>query len=83
MQNKEQKFPKKSKLITDGGFYMIIKNDGFVPRIHIPLIKKIRVCSPETGDINMPLTLDIVFYFSRVYRGYAEYKQEDVVSIIK
>jgi hypothetical protein len=80
---KKQKLPKKAKLITDGGFYMIIPNPEFRPAIHVPLMKKIRVASPETGDINMELSLDITFGFVRTFGGYAEYRQMGVVSIVK
>ena len=79
----KEKIPKKAKLITDGGFYKIIPNQQFSPTIHIPLLKKIRVASPETGDINMAMTLDITFMFEKNYKGYAQYRQMGVVSIVK
>lgn len=80
---KKIKQPKKAKLITDGGFYKIIPHKEFVLKYHVPLMKRIRFASPETGDINMDLTLDIEFGFERIYKGYAEYRQIGVVSIVK
>ncbi len=83
MEKKKIKLPKKAKLITDGGFYIIIPNPEFRPTIHVPLMKKIRVASPETGDINMEMNLDITFHFEKTFGGYAQYRQMGVVSIIK
>lgn len=34
-------FPKKAKLITDGGFYRIINIEKFTPRLDYPLLKKL------------------------------------------
>ena len=77
---KQKPFPKKAKLITDGGFYRIIKVGDFRPRIDIPLLKKIRLATPETLDIDLELSIVIEFVFSRVFGGYAEYRQMNVVT---
>ena len=74
----KNKFPKKAKLITDGGFYQIIKIERFVPRMRIPLFQRLMVTPPE---INMAVTIsfEAVFDFWKVRGGYAEYRQVDVI----
>jgi len=79
----KKKFPKKAKLITDGGFYRIIKIDGFVPKYTYPLLKKISLCTPETNVTDMMISFTCEFSFSRVFGGYAEYRQYNVTSIVK
>lgn len=76
-------FPKKAKLITDGGFYRIMKIDGFVAKYTFPLMKRITLCTPETNALDMTVNFTCEFSFSRIYRGYAEYKQYNVTSIVK
>ena len=40
MNHTTKKFPKKAKLIADGGFYKIIKIDEFVTKIYYPSHKE-------------------------------------------
>lgn len=80
---KEKPFPKKAKLITGGGFYRIMKIDGFRPTYTFPLLKKVSLCTPETNVTDMMVTFTCEFSFSRIYRGYAEYKQYNVTSVVK
>lgn len=79
----EKAFHKKAKLITDGGFYRIIKIDMFVPKYTYPLLKRITLSTPETNIVDLNVSFTCEFSFSRIYRGYAEYKQYNVTSIVK
>ena len=86
MKTKKQKvvkgeFPKKAKLISDGGFYIILPIKEFVQQIHYPILRRIQVNQPEL-DYSEMWKFNLKFNFYRVYRGYAEYKQYDAVKII-
>lgn len=83
MSKKKNKFPKKAKLITDGGFYKIIKIKDFVHTINVPLLKRVTLATPETNVLDLAINFSVTFHFSKVYRGYAEYRQADIVSTIK
>lgn len=74
----KKKFPKKAKLITDGGFYRIIKLDRPVLRIAIPLMTKIQITQPEINT-QVSLSFQAEFSFERVCGGYAEFRQVDVI----
>jgi len=78
-----KKFPKKFKLITDGGFYKIIKMKRFVPRIWIPVSKKITYSSPLVYQLEKDCNITFEFVFDRVYKGYAEYKQANYSTVIR
>lgn len=73
----KKKFPKKAKLISNG-FYKIILIDKFNLMIYYPIMKTIKfnVVNFEE-DINF--SRNLVFKFDRVFGGYAEYKQIDVI----
>jgi hypothetical protein len=75
-----KKFPNKAKLITDGGFYKIIPIDRQDMKITIPTMRKIKINTP---DIDFTDTFNFVlkFAFRRVYKGYAEYVQYDLIKI--
>jgi hypothetical protein len=75
----EKPFPKRAKLITDGGFYRTMPIDRFVPKICFPLMRKVTVTMAETQEFTMQATFQLVFGFYRVRGGYAEYKQIDVI----
>lgn len=81
---KEKKFPNKAKIITDGGFYKIVKTDGqYVNKLCFPLLKRITLATPETNVMDINIAFSCEFIFQRVYKGYAEYKQYNVTSVIK
>ena len=80
---KNIKFPKRAKLITDGGFSKIINIPSFVPTITVPLIKRIQLASPETDVTDLSIHFDVSFEFDRALKNIAIYKQIDVVSIVK
>lgn len=75
---KNKKFPKKAKLITDGGFYKIIKLDKPVLKIRVPLHQRFQITSPEL-NYSCPMNFESVFDFVGVKGGYAEYRQVDVI----
>jgi len=75
---KRKKFPKKAKLITDGGFYKIVKLDKPVLKIHFPLFQRFQITAPEI-NYSALMSFEAIFSFERVYRGYAEYRQVDVI----
>lgn len=77
-----KKFPKKAKLITDGGFYKIINIEARRPKICFPLMKNITLVSPETNVFDMSINFIVEFIFTRVYKGYAEYNQYNVTTSV-
>jgi len=79
----KNKFPKRAKLITDGGFSKIININKFVSVIHIPMVKNITVSSPETNIIDIEVNFDIEFHFERATKTLAFYRQANIVNIIK
>ena len=76
-------FPKRVKLITDGGFSMMINIKEFTPVIHYPIMKRITLSTPETGALDMTANFNIEFMFEKAYKNYAIYKQYNVCSIVK
>ena len=77
---KKKKFPKKAKLISSGGFYIIIPLKQFVAKLDIPIIRKIKINQPELDHIES-LYFSLEFIFERVYRGYAEYRQVNEIKL--
>jgi len=80
---KKQKFPKRAKLITDGGFAKIVGIDEFVMQIHYPLIKRITLATPETGEVDLQMSFDCEFQFERATKTLAYYRQVNVTSVVK
>jgi hypothetical protein len=80
---RKTRFPKRAKLITDGGFYQIINIKGFIPQISIPLLKRISLASPETGVIDLSVDFTVSFGFERATKKLAIYRQNGVVNIVK
>lgn len=76
----KQKFPKKAKLISDGGLYKIVNITGFKTEIHYPRMCKIRITTTEI-DWNETMSFTLKFRFDRVYKGYAEYRQYDCIKL--
>jgi hypothetical protein len=74
----KKKFPKKAKLVTDGGFYKFIKLDKPVIRIHLPLFQRIHISTPEI-NLDIPMTFEAEFSLEKVYKNYALYKQVNVI----
>ena len=77
------KFPKRAKLITDGGFSKIINIDEFTSTIHIPMIKNFTISSPETNIVDLSINFDIEFQFERATKTLAFYEQSNIINIIK
>jgi len=80
---KKKTIPKKIKLVTEGGFYKIIPmTKGFVAQINFISRRPLTVLSALTGFQEIPSAYKITFYFTgKVERGYAIYKQSDIVSV--
>ena len=77
---KTVKFPKKAKLISDGGLYRIVEIKRFDMYIHFPIMRKLTLNIPEVfHEEEMKFLLK--FKFSRVKGGYAEYNQFDFVRL--
>lgn len=79
---KIEKFPKKAKLITDGGFYKIIDIDGFKPVLTFPLTKRVTIASPETNIFDSFFAFDVEFKFMGVKGGMAIYQQFNVTTSV-
>ena len=80
---KKTKFPKRAKLITDGGFTRIIDIKEFTSIIKIPLLKQISISTPETNFVEMDITFECSFSFERATKTMAFYRQIGVVNLIK
>jgi hypothetical protein len=80
LKHNKKMFPKKAKLITDGGFYRIIKIDGFSAKITVPMMRKISLNTPET-DWSDIWKFNLIFVFNKVRKGYAEYIQIDCIKV--
>lgn len=78
----KKKFPKKAKLISEGGFYRIVPIDSFNTFIHVPILRRVTIASVEI-DYSEELHFDLEFGFQRVFGGYAEYRQINCVRINK
>jgi len=78
--NKKTKFPKKAKLIADGGFYKIEKIDKFVTRINMIVARRIRISEPSL-DYDGTWHFDLEFVFDGIKNGYAEYRQVHSIRI--
>ena len=78
---KKTKFPKKAKLITFNGFYKIIKLEKAVNIINFPIQNKIEIVSMEFQTMQYPFSVDLVFEFEKVYKGYAQFRQTNFVKI--
>lgn len=76
---KKNKFPRKAKLISNG-FYKIISVKEYTPRIFLPILKEIKINTINLEE-NINFSRELVFQFDRVFRGYAEYRQIDVVKV--
>jgi hypothetical protein len=76
-------FPKKAKLITDGGFYQIINIEEFTPTIRVPLVKRVSLATPETGVLDIDAVFSCEFTFERATKRYAIYQQTNVTNVIK
>lgn len=77
-------YPKKAKLITDGGYYKIIPLPAFMPKINMPMRKKVQIGTPETNVLDCTFTMDIQFYYTHTEgKRYCVYKQYNVVSLVK
>lgn len=74
---------KKAKLITDGGFYKIIPIKEISLRINIPLVRTLRVATPELNSWEYNIHFECIFQFCGMKGGYAIYKQINVTSVIK
>ena len=77
---KKVNFPKKAKLIADGGFYRIEKIDSFVLKINTYVMRRISISTPEL-DYSELWKFHLTFSFDRVYKGYAEYRQIDCIKV--
>ena len=51
--------------------------------IHVPLMRKITFASPETGEVDFRMSLNIEFMYQRHTKSLAFYKQTGVVNIVK
>lgn len=80
MKNKTKEFPKRAKLITDGGFYKIIDIKEFKPVLVFPLHKKVTVVSPETNVLDSFFHFTVEFKFMGVKGGMAIYQQFNVTT---
>lgn len=76
-------FPKKAKLITDGGFYRIIDIDIFSNVINYPLIKRMNLSTPETGSVDLTLSFHVEFRLEKVLKRMAIYRQFNVTQTLK
>lgn len=72
----------KAKLIADGGFYQIIMIDKIVPKIDLPVMRKIKINTPEI-DFSDIFIFSLKFAYRCTRKGYAEYYQYDAVRIEK
>lgn len=77
---KTKEFPKKAKLISDGGLYRIIDIEGFTEKINFPIMRKIKISTPEIYYVE-EMNFLLKFAFSQVRRGYAEYNQFDFIKL--
>lgn len=75
-----KKFPKKAKLISNGGLYRIIDIKEFRPRINFPIFRNITISDPEIY-IEKEMKYLLKFCFDRVRGKYAEYTQIDFVEV--
>ena len=73
-------FPKKAKLISDGGLYRIIKLDKPVLRIDFPITRRVEVNQPDLYFVETWKFL-LKFEFMGVKGGYAEFRQYETVRI--
>jgi hypothetical protein len=75
-----KEFPKKAKLISDGGLYRIIDIENFAAVINFPIMRRLTISTPEVFyEEDMKFLLK--FQFLQVKKGYAEYKQIDFVKL--
>lgn len=77
----QKKFPKKAKLIADGGFFKIIPIKEFLPKINMMTLRRIGLNFPEISYEDT-WKFELQFHFERVYKGYAEYRQYDAVRVL-
>lgn len=78
--SKKLKFPKKAKLISDGGLYRIVDIDGYVQVMNFPIMRKLTISTPEVF-YEEEMKFMLKFSFSQVKGGYAEYNQFDFVKL--
>lgn len=78
---KKTNLPKKTKLISDGGFYKIIDTPKpFVYTINIPVFRLLRISEPSIDYLDT-FSFELSFAFIGVKKGYAEYRQYKTVKI--
>lgn len=78
---KKVKFPKKAKLIADGGFYQILPINNFTQRMILPIMRRIIINEPSIDHTEL-FRFDLEFDFRRIYKGYAEYRQVNCIRIL-
>lgn len=72
--------PKRAKLIADGGFYQFVPLKELVVKMHVPVMRRIRLNEPSI-DLDVTWRFDLVFSLSRVTKSYAEYRQVDSIRV--
>ena len=77
---KKKKFPKKAKLISDGGLYRVIEIKQFSQVINFPIMRQLLISTPEIF-LEEEIKFLLKFRFVRVHRGYAEYGQFDFIKL--
>ena len=78
--NKKKLFPKKAKLISEGGLYRIISIERFIPIIQLPIIRTLMISIPEFY-YEEPMKFLLKFQFDKVVGNYAEYRQFDFIKL--
>ena len=73
-------FPKKAKLISDGGFYKIVPIKDFAAVIHVTVMRKITI-STSLIFHDESMKFNLKFYLDRIKGGYAEYRQIDCIKL--
>jgi len=73
--------PKRAKLISDGGLYRYLPIKEVVPTIHIPVMRRIKLRTPEI-DHDETWKFELVYSLERVTNAFAEYRQIDAIKVI-
>lgn len=74
-----KKFPKKAKLITNGGFSRIIELKEKVFKINFPYSQKIQLNTPELYGMKILISCNTVFELEKVNKNMAIYRQVDAI----
>ena len=74
-----RRFPKKAKLITNGGFSKIIELKERVFKISFPYSQKIQLNTPELYGMKILISCITIFELEKVNKNMAIYRQVDAV----